>query len=336
MQPSFHFAVRPRKRCFQIYESPETGKPTGLSEIVKYHVKLLLTLFAAATLLATSSVPAQGVDVPCPGCENLEYRPLPTSGAWFNPTETGSGFSFEVKDRTFVGYYYGYDELGTPAWYIFSGPLSDPAPESEALWEFEGELLSLSGGACIDCAYIAPTVDPPIGTIRIEFLQPNHARYAIDGGEERFLVPLMFGVNGYAYFEDSTDYLLPELKGDWVAVHKIANPEPFGLRTFAATVFMGNLIENNNPNRPEVDYGLTIFQDVVGSEVLGIANFYCGHLDGETEDPRCEIQLLNQGEDGLPTDPTPYNVPLAYLGPEEFMGEAENGDVLIFKKLDFK
>lgn len=83
----------------------------------------------------------------------------PETGLWFDPSEPGSGFMFEIQNRTLAGYYFGYDESGKPAWHLISGQLIVAENESAA-WHLETILHSFP--AAIAWAARTPTPVPPL------------------------------------------------------------------------------------------------------------------------------------------------------------------------------
>lgn len=98
----------------------------------------------------------------------------PESGWWWNPAESGSGYSIEVQGGNlfFVGFM--YDAAGNPVWYFSAGPMSSPTT-------YTGTLQQFANGQTLTSAYRPP--DPPatIGSLAIAFTAPDAATLTFTG-----------------------------------------------------------------------------------------------------------------------------------------------------------
>lgn len=94
----------------------------------------------------------------------------PETGWWWNPEESGRGFTIEVQDNTLFIATYVYQDAGQPVWYVASGKLwgyggSDPEPYVRA------RLQRFENGQCLGCPYQGrPDEDEDFAEpIRIDF-----------------------------------------------------------------------------------------------------------------------------------------------------------------------
>ena len=99
----------------------------------------------------------------------------PESGFWWNPNESGSGYSIEIQDNFLFIALYVYDEFGNPIWYTASTTLAGNAL-------FDTSLNYTFNGTCIDCSYTAPiTLVGDRGPITINFLTETTATIQFQG-----------------------------------------------------------------------------------------------------------------------------------------------------------
>jgi len=101
----------------------------------------------------------------------------PTAGLWFNPQESGRGFSIETQGDTLVFIASVYDHSGAATWFIASGPYD----ASSGI--FAGTLDATQNGQCLGCSYQAPTYLRAVGgTVGIVFSTPNTGTLFFSGG----------------------------------------------------------------------------------------------------------------------------------------------------------
>jgi len=193
----------------------------SIMQIKRHTIELLaLLLVGFATTMARAALP--NPDEPFANAYSL-----PESGAWFDPSDPGTGFFWELQNGTLVGTYFGFDESGNSLWLLFSGPLlagqvvdnKDP----EVLWSVDADLNRFANGKCIaDCATGQPDnaneTTESAGTIRVEILGRSLARFSIDGGSMHEVVPLLFGVPGFNESPETSKLFMPVLTGRWVFV----------------------------------------------------------------------------------------------------------------------
>lgn len=86
----------------------------------------------------------------------------PEAGLWWNPNESGSGFTIELQDNLLAFTGYLGEAGGAPVWYTSAGFL-----QGNAL--YEGPLLRFTGSQCAGCSYTGNPVSQQVGTLRLVF-----------------------------------------------------------------------------------------------------------------------------------------------------------------------
>jgi hypothetical protein len=93
------------------------------------------------------------------------------NGWWWNPDESGSGYSVELQgDKLFiVGFM--YDDSGRPVWYFSAGPMSDATT-------YHGDVLQFGNGQTMGGPYHPPTSQTKIATLDVSFsTEANEATF---------------------------------------------------------------------------------------------------------------------------------------------------------------
>jgi hypothetical protein len=91
----------------------------------------------------------------------------PKTGWWWNPDESGSGYSIEIQGNHMFIVAFMYTETGDPVWYFSAGPMSSPT-------HFESDWLELSGGQTLGGPYRLPT-SRMLGRVAIDFATEDSA-----------------------------------------------------------------------------------------------------------------------------------------------------------------
>lgn len=89
----------------------------------------------------------------------------PEAGLWWNPNESGSGFTIELQDNLLVFTGYLGETNGQPVWYTSAGFLNGNAL-------YEGDLLRFTNSQCAGCSYTGSPQNQRVGSIRLAF-DPN-------------------------------------------------------------------------------------------------------------------------------------------------------------------
>lgn len=106
------------------------------------------------------------------------------SGWWWNPAQSGRGFSIEIVGTNLFMAGYLYTDDGRATWLVSGGPMTDFA-------NYSGPLSAYRGGQTITGAYQPATVsNPDAGTITLRFTDATHGTLTWPGGTmaiERFV-----------------------------------------------------------------------------------------------------------------------------------------------------
>ncbi|HKT79765.1 MAG TPA: hypothetical protein VJP86_06065 [Vicinamibacterales bacterium] len=99
----------------------------------------------------------------------------PATGWWWNPSESGSGYSIEVQGNNLFVVGFMYDDAGRAVWYFSAGPMASPTT-------YHGDVLQFAGGQTMGGPYRAP--DPPstVSTVDIEFSATDDAMLTFTDG----------------------------------------------------------------------------------------------------------------------------------------------------------
>ncbi len=110
----------------------------------------------------------------------------PQPGNWSNPSEQGTGFSFDFKHGVLVVVFFSFQANGAPQWYIASGPLSGNT--------WTGRLDKFLNGQCISssCPYVFPTLAGNDGNVSIVFSSNTAGMMTLPGGRVIPITPTAF------------------------------------------------------------------------------------------------------------------------------------------------
>ena len=109
----------------------------------------------------------------------------PQVGLWWNPAESGSGYSLDYRHGVLVVVVFSYTRTGAPQWYLAAGQVINNA--------FTATLDRYENGQCIACAYSGrPTQPGNDGTITITFTSSTTATMTLPGNRRFQIVPQAF------------------------------------------------------------------------------------------------------------------------------------------------
>lgn len=99
----------------------------------------------------------------------------PESGLYWDSSEPGSGYNFEIQDNFFFGVFYVYDDFGNPFWYTTSGFMDGNS-------YFEGPIYISEDGPCLACSWRQnSTFQTSLGTVEIDFLTETSVQMSLLG-----------------------------------------------------------------------------------------------------------------------------------------------------------
>ena len=130
---------------------------------------------------ASASVPATSTPAPT--------VITPEKGLWWDPTEDGTGYQFDVKHGVLVLTMYTYEAGGHSEWYLSGGPLVGNGETTT----FTATLDKYRGGQCLSCPYTGrPTLAGSDGTITITFTSSTSATVNLPGNRVSHIQPQVF------------------------------------------------------------------------------------------------------------------------------------------------
>lgn len=127
----------------------------------------------------------------------------PQTGWWYNPNESGRGFSIEVSGNNLfmAGYLYA-PNTGQATWFSSGGSMSSSST-------YQGAMQTYGNGQTLTGSYVAPIPTANIGTITLNFSDATHGVLTWPGGSipiERFNI-VANGVNTpHASFQPETGW----------------------------------------------------------------------------------------------------------------------------------
>jgi hypothetical protein len=102
----------------------------------------------------------------------------PQTGWWYNPSESGRGYSIEIQDNIAFVAAYMYDGSGNPVWYA-----SGPAPlVSDST--YQGNWTSFTGGQTLTGSYQPPTGTADAGNLTLQFSSPTAGMLTLPDGRQ--------------------------------------------------------------------------------------------------------------------------------------------------------
>ncbi len=108
----------------------------------------------------------------------------PQIGLWWNPAESGTGYTIDVQGGVLIMQIYSYRADGEPQWYLTAGQLSNGNRN------YTGTLDKYRAGQCISCTvYKPPTLEGSEGAVSVVFNSNTAATVALPGGRVTNIVP---------------------------------------------------------------------------------------------------------------------------------------------------
>jgi hypothetical protein len=280
-------------------------------------------------ILSTQLFAQAGPEVPCADCvqlTSLTRNVIPYTGFWYNPEQSGSGLSIEVKKRTIFGAYYGYDNEGKPIWFSFVGQLI-PSDKAGVMWELDSDLSEFNGGNSLNSDYKPPTLADSSHTIHIDFNHMNHARFNVDNGSIQNIVPLPYGDEYKSYFPEKTTLKIPNLKGFWVFslrvntdIHPTNQYFISGFHSPFMVYLTDGFLQQNEDGTSTINFIVNQLQPVpeLGLVIGGIGCHTFLDKNNDLQGPICSLTaFVDEVRD--------YKIPMGGLGIDKLFGETEDG-----------
>ena len=138
-----------------------------------------------ATNFAGTSASVPATQTPPP----VDAILTPEKGLWWDPTEDGTGYNFDVKHGVLVLTMFTYESGGHSEWYLANGPLVG----NGATTTFTSTLDKYRNGQCVSCAFTGrPTLAGSDGNITITFTSPTSATVNLPGNRVSHIQPQVF------------------------------------------------------------------------------------------------------------------------------------------------
>ena len=193
------------------------------------------------------------------GAGNAPFQPF--NGWWWNPDESGSGYSLELQgDKLFiVGFM--YDDGGRPVWYFSAGPMSSPTT-------YHSDVLQFANGQTMGGPYHPPSGYSTIATLDVEFTAADEATLTFTEAAGASVLPRKAG-------RSRTDFVRPQLPKEPIYIP----PKAFtGLLTVDQKVH----IDKGDGFVDDIHY-VHRFAMTLSTRDNGAGSFAYGDLEGELE-----------------------------------------------------
>jgi hypothetical protein len=118
------------------------------------------------------------------GAAALAFTPM--TGGWWNPDESGSGYTMQVQHGVLVMTMLSYTADGDPIWYLGIAKMANAGGGVAAT----GKLDKYRDGQCASCAYEPPALNGNDGTFTVMFTSPDSATIELPGGRATTIRPM--------------------------------------------------------------------------------------------------------------------------------------------------
>ncbi|MBI1775268.1 MAG: hypothetical protein HYR63_07975 [Proteobacteria bacterium] len=121
------------------------------------------------------SMAIQRFDIVAGGAAAGPAAGMPETGWWWNASEGGRGFFFEVQGTTMFLSGFMYDAVGRPVWYTSLGAMTGTTV-------YQGRLLQYAGGQTLTGAYRPPSTSSDAGAVSVQFSTTTTASLTLPNG----------------------------------------------------------------------------------------------------------------------------------------------------------
>jgi hypothetical protein len=117
----------------------------------------------------------------------------PVTGFWWNPAESGRGYTLEIQQNSLYYATFMYDTSGSPTWYL-TGPGS-----VDSHGAYSGSFALYGNGQTLGGAYLAPVVvNANVGATTLQFATPTSGTMTYPNGTQIPIQHFVFVTNGTA------------------------------------------------------------------------------------------------------------------------------------------
>lgn len=194
----------------------------------------------------------------------------PESGLWWNPSESGVGYTFDLQDNFMGMTLYMYAPNGEPDWYIANGFL-----QGNAL--FEGTVMRFQDGMCFGCSWSRNSFDRNMGSVRVVFSEDDPTRATMTLGGRTF------PIERYQFYlkrpeDGNASIRLTKMLGEWSSTIDLSSVAAPGSYPYSGEILVFDLIDlSEAPGyfegcRP--DNGVVAFCSEDALDFHGAAGFY--------------------------------------------------------------
>jgi hypothetical protein len=148
------------------------------------NVGIVMMSDATSTMLLTGYTIPGGTSPAAGSATPLGFTP--TTGVWWNPGESGTGYNIQVQRGTMIVQMYTYDASGSPLWYLGVAPLRNSGTSITGT----GTLDKYAGGQCATCSYRAPSMSGNDGAFTMAFTAPSRGTLTLPGGRTVEIQPM--------------------------------------------------------------------------------------------------------------------------------------------------
>lgn len=159
----------------------------------------------------------------------------PESGLWWNPAESGVGYTFDLQDNFMGMTMYMYSPGGEPDWYIANGFL-----QGNAL--FEGTVMRFQDGMCFGCSWSRNAFDRNMGSVRVVFNANDSTRATMTLGGRTF------PIERYQFYlkrpeDGNASIRLTKMLGEWSSTIDLSSVAAAGSYPFSGDILVFDLID---------------------------------------------------------------------------------------------
>jgi subtilisin family serine protease len=141
----------------------------------------------------------------------------PEAGVWWNPQESGRGWSMEVQNGVLALTGFMYDAAGDPTWHLAVGPMSSATT-------FSGNFIQYANGQTLTGAYKpASVVNANAGSVSVRFIDTANAVLTLPDGRNITLEKFRIGGAAPGITMPLNQVLTARLVGVWSLTYRIVS-----------------------------------------------------------------------------------------------------------------